>query len=200
MAFRNVSRKIWILEMAVIKSVLSFVLISKLFIYFEILKDRNQEWLLEKRDNEMMSNNGKSNTGGYKNNDTERRRRSSGGLIDNAETDGIEPTLGDNESEPEWFSDGIPIINDKEHEMTFDEDGQYVLARELTDDENDENDTSKKPASHTMSGLTLPVAAANASHSNTDTSDGLNPNALGIHKTNSFEMLVQNHQHHHNKA
>jgi hypothetical protein len=39
----------------------------------------------------------------------------------------------DAESNPEWFEDGEPIINDKEHEMTFDESGKYVPARDLSD-------------------------------------------------------------------
>lgn len=109
-------------------------------------------------------------------------------------------TTGGVESDPEWFSDGIPILNDKEHEMTFDEDGQYVLAKDLSDDDDERRYQQRSTNNKSTNSQLLAVAKKTFSNS-TEFGATTHPNSsqsntnaneqTGMPKTSSsYEILT----------
>lgn len=150
------------------------------------IKDRNQEWLLEKKEIETTTRSSSSYQGADESSLQNDEKYESEELA--AVGAGDDSTTGGAESDPEWFSDGIPILNDKEHEMTFDEDGQYVLAKDLSDNDDDyQKQRSTKPFS----------SSTEFQSTNQPNSSKSNTNAIGteqgIAKTSSsYEILAQN--------
>lgn len=127
------------------------------------------------------------------------------------------------ESNPEWFENGEPIVDDKEHEMTFDEEGKYVLAKEVVgvaaSDENKSKSGANKgekssgsfqtgvsstpsisSSSNASSSSTSPSDPNNAAASKTSTAASyLKPSASNnesISKSSSFSAFPPYHQHH----
>lgn len=126
------------------------------------------------------------------------------------------------ESNPEWFENGEPIVDDKEHEMTFDEEGKYVLAKEVvavgaSGDNKSKSGANKgeKSSGSFQTGVSSTPSissSSNASSSSTSPSDPNNAasktstaasylktsasNNESISKSNSFSAFPPYHQHH----
>lgn len=90
------------------------------------------------------------------------------------------------ESDPEWFSDGIPISNDKENEMWFDESGQYVLAKDLDEEKKRKQEaedemkksTGSQSAQQTSGGFSTPSEFSNSSTSSSTTTSPADPSIV----------------------
>ena len=123
------------------------------------------------------------------------------------------------ESNPEWFENAERIVDDKEHEMTFDEEGKYVLAKEVVavDDNKSKSVANKgeKSSGSFQTGVSSTPSissSSNASSSSTSPSDPNNAasktstaasylktsasNNESISKSSSFSAFPPYHQHH----